>query len=117
MVLESDGCKVFSATRVLALNQIVAEHPIDLLILCHSLTVEECERARSIVHAFSPQAKILILVAGSFPRCATPEDPVVSTGDGPKALLETVDELVEHGMRPEPSGGAPGAAHAQKASA
>jgi hypothetical protein len=100
MVLESVSCTVYSATRLLALNRILTDRPIDLLILCHTLTTEECERAKSVVEAHSPQVKVLVLEAANFAQCAATGDRVVSTAEGPKALLETIGEMA--GIPPEP---------------
>jgi DNA-binding NtrC family response regulator len=93
LVLESAGCTVYTAMRLLAVNQILTERPIDLLILCHSLTTEECERAKSVVEAQSPKVKVLILTAANFTQCNVRADGVVNAGEGPKALLECVNQM------------------------
>jgi hypothetical protein len=112
MVLECAGCKVYVATRLLTLNLILADKPIDLLILCHSLSTEECERVKSVVQGHSPKVKVLTLTAGDFPPCIASGDRMVSTGGGPKALLNAVDQITgkippssEAGVRRQAMGG------------
>ena len=102
-VLECAGYEAHVATHFLALKQILADGPINVLILCHSLTEEECDRARSIVTMRFPKSKVLVLAVNDCPASTKDEEQVVSTGDGPKSMLETVDHLVNNPVPPEPS--------------
>lgn len=104
MVLESVGCMVYTATQLVDVNQILTDHRIGLLILCHTLTVEECERAKVVVETFSPEVKVLVLAAADFAECAESGDRVVSTGSGPKAMLQTVNEMAKIPSEPRPNG-------------
>lgn len=100
MVLESVGCTVYMANRLVDVKQILTDHRIGLLLLCHTLTVEECDRAKAVVETFSPETKVLVLAAADFAECAANGDRVVSTGDGPKAMLRTVNEMAK--IPPQP---------------
>lgn len=99
MVLESAGYEVYAAPSILALNHILANHPashpIDLMILCHSLSDEESNRARSLARARFPRMEVVILAVNSCVLHDADGDSVVDTADGPKTLLETVGDLAK----------------------
>jgi DNA-binding response OmpR family regulator len=101
LVLESAGCKAYIASSVLALNNILAEHPIDLLILCHSLSTKECERARSISLKLRPKIKVLMLATNDLVSHSVEGDPVVDAMAGPRTLLATVEALMTKRKPPE----------------
>lgn len=105
MVLESAGYEVYVAPSILALTHILANHPashpIYVLILCHSLTGEQCNRAQSIGREHFPQMKVVILAVNGLVSHTAEGDSVVDTAEGPKSLLSTVEELVKNGMPPE----------------
>jgi DNA-binding response OmpR family regulator len=102
-VLESADCRVYAASNFLALNQILGDRPIDLLILCHTLTSEECDRAESIARTYTRKTRVLVLTASNFVSCEKRADAVVNAYEGPKTLLETVDHLLDHRIPPEGS--------------
>jgi hypothetical protein len=103
LVLESIGCKVYVGTRLLALNQILANFPIDFLILCHTLSEEECEQVKSIIQSRWPTVKVVVLAANTFDQCSESGDRVVSTGDGPKALVDCIAQMTKK-IPPRPNG-------------
>jgi hypothetical protein len=98
-VFESAGYEVYAATSILALNHILASHPanlpIDLMILCHSLTAEECNRARLIGRAHFPKMEVVILAVNGCVSHTADGDSVVDTAEGPRTLLETVGDLAK----------------------
>ena len=98
-VFESAGYEVYATTSFLALDHILgirpASLPIDLMILCHSLSIEECNRARSLARARFPRMEIVILAVNSCVLHSTEGDTVVDTAEGPRTLLETVEDLAK----------------------
>jgi hypothetical protein len=93
-VLERSGARVWSSTEIIGLLQVAGDQQIDLFILCHSLSPEECDNALALAHTRWPQAESLILLAG-YCGCHTgASDHVVDTGRGPAYLLETVSKLM-----------------------
>jgi len=104
-VFESAGYEVYAATSFLALDHILANHPgslpIDLMILCHSLSTEECNRARSLALARFPKMEVVILAVHSCVSHTIEGDMVVDTAEGPRTLLENVEDLAIKPMEPE----------------
>lgn len=111
-VLECGGCRVYTATHFMALDHILNDRSVDLVILCHSLNEEECTRARSIIKAHSSNLKILNLTVNDSRSSTKDGEQVVSAGDGPKSMLEAVYRLVNHGVPPRPSAAVPAGAKA-----
>lgn len=100
-LVESLGFKVFATDNILTLHQIFTEHPVDVMVLCHSLSPEESERAKAMAREYSPGTRVLILAVseahiGPENKCA------VSVAEGPKALLEAVEQLAESRIPPQP---------------
>lgn len=98
-LLETRGMvlsKHYNAELVGSIPELKALSPdthIDTVILCHSLSPEECDLSASIVRERWPKAKILA-VSGERPSCWTFADKVVSGIDGPSVLLQAIDSLV-----------------------
>ncbi len=64
-VLERSGYNVSVATEWSSLERLMSSATIDLLLLCHTLSMEDCGRAITLAHRGSPEARCLILTAGS----------------------------------------------------
>ena len=93
-VLEQAGYRVLTALTLAEVERIAASESIDLLLLCHSLSVEDSEKALIAVSATHPEMKRLLMTANT-PLCPIGEnDRVLSAFDGPKALAAAVYELV-----------------------
>ena len=96
LILESSNFQVRTVSSLLALNETISTHQIDILILCHSLSSEECKRALDVAHVHSPGIKTLVLTAHDS-ICASlagEDDNVLDTWEGPRVLLDTVQKLV-----------------------
>jgi DNA-binding response OmpR family regulator len=100
-LLESNGLQVYIATHFPALNQTLEDHDVDLLILCHSLTAEECERAVAIVESHPPKLKVLALTTASSDFPVEKVDRVVNASDGPKTLLNIVARFMKNRLAPD----------------
>jgi len=96
-VLQSCGYRALSVRHLSALNQVLLTPPINLLVLCYTLTQKECENA--IAHAKLRWANVkeLALVRYSAARDASPVlRDVQKALDAPDPLLATVGQLVGH---------------------
>ncbi len=62
MVLESVGYRVYRASDLFTAKNMLAEKQIDLLILCHSLSMEERGRALALTYRW-PMMRSLVLTA------------------------------------------------------
>jgi len=93
-LLEQTGYQVCRVANFDDLERILAAGQIDLLVLCHSLSMEECERSIALTFAW-PQMKSLILTAGPKGYADQITGAVLDAMDGPAKLLSTVGKLVE----------------------
>ena len=73
---------------------LLAMHPFDLIILCSSLSEQECDRVFELAECQKPRPQILIL---SPPGCNPPRfaaDHVLMTESGPYQLLKRSAEIL-----------------------
>ena len=71
-----------------------ATQPNLLLILCHSLSMVECEEALAMAHLRLPGMKDLVLM-GAAPACKLGQnDELMNSFDGPNALIATINRLL-----------------------
>ena len=77
------------------LDRISEEEPIDLLILCHSLSEGEAAQAVALVQARWPLTKVLTLSPASLRTQMELHGRVVLPANGASALVETVEKMLE----------------------
>ncbi len=70
------------------------ESRFDLVLLCHTLAPEDCEYASKMIRERWPRAKIVVLVSGQTGCLSPAADRTLSGGDGPRVLLQTIDQLL-----------------------
>ena len=93
-ILERAGYRVLTALTLAEVERIAASESIGLLLLCHSLSVEDCEKALIAVSTIHPEVKRLLMTANT-PLCPVGQnDWVLSAFDGPQALAAAVHDLV-----------------------
>jgi CheY-like chemotaxis protein len=92
-LLERSGYVVRTASDLTELDRMSAEGPVDLLILCHSLSVEEAALAEAVVSSRYARVKILALVIGTSRRGDALHAATVATNEGPAGLLLRVESL------------------------
>ncbi len=94
LVLQKAGFQAWTVTNLADVEKITITQPSDLLILCHSLSREECQYALAMSHLRQPGMKNLVM-AGTTPVCKLgQDDELVSSFDGPRALIATVNRLL-----------------------
>lgn len=96
-VLERAGYRVSTATELSDIAQLVPLDQICLLILCHTLSMEECGRAIALVHTRWPQVETVVLIAGQTGCRPVSSSEVVDAMEGPVKLLNAVAKLVSSG--------------------
>jgi DNA-binding response OmpR family regulator len=94
LVLQKAGFQAWTVTNLADAEKITVTQPSDLLILCHSLSVEECEKALAMSHSRQPGMKNLVLMGAAPVRKLGQNDELMSSFDGPKALIATVNRLL-----------------------
>lgn len=95
LVLARAGFQVCIATTLAEVEGIINIEPIDLLILCHTLSSEECSGALRVSHAMGPKIKTLVLQAQA-PTCpAARQEDVFDIFSGPRALVTTAEQILQ----------------------
>ena len=101
--------KTYDAVEVSSveeLGELPAEPAFDLVLLCHSLSWEECRASVQIAEQRWPEAKILALTTGGFQTPYERADAVVASLQGPVVLLKAIDQLIQRGPLHSPASGA-----------
>jgi DNA-binding NtrC family response regulator len=83
------GAGRFSEARTLLTN-----HRFDLVVVCHSLTNDECERLAMIAHEQNPRCLILAMTATSRAGMKPWADKQLGVDAGPYGLLKKCAEMV-----------------------
>jgi DNA-binding response OmpR family regulator len=92
-VLEQAGHRVRTVASLDALHRMLSTEQADLLILCHSLSMEDCGRSIALTIRW-PQTKSLILTVGLKGYDAQIEGLVLDMMNGPTKLVSAVGKLV-----------------------
>ena len=93
ILLQSAGFEVIAVGKLEQLQTLDA--PIQLLVLCHTLSTNDCEQALSIAATRWPNAKELVLTPlGGISRCATQHEDHFSVSQGPASLIARIRELL-----------------------
>jgi hypothetical protein len=97
-VLQSRGYRVFTAANLAKFKSIPLSVPVRLLILCHSLSAEECDAATLLATSRWPGIKSLVLDFDGTRMPAGLLGQLLHTNDGPAKLLSVVNEIIGAGM-------------------
>ena len=90
---------VATATSIEQFEFLLANSGSDLVVLCHSLSAEECKHACSLVRKHSVCLQVLGIVGPSrSPHTAECDRQLITLGN-PSSLLEAVEAMLEHVWR------------------
>jgi DNA-binding NtrC family response regulator len=89
-VLEAAGFAVARATSVPEIKEVLKERHVALLLLCHTLTVYDCQRAMAAVHEVDPEIITIVLATFSGRTPIQNRNVVVHQMSGPQKLVQTV---------------------------
>jgi hypothetical protein len=92
MVLQRTGNDVFATTRLTEVEEFLKTKSIDLLVLCHTLSVDERKSTLALIPCLCAETKALVLVAGA--QCHEELHATLDCAEGPRRLLATVEHLV-----------------------
>ncbi|HVG27772.1 MAG TPA: hypothetical protein VM865_09215 [Acidobacteriaceae bacterium] len=105
-LLEASGYRALTAMDLPQLEWMAMREPVEVLILCHSLSAVAMERALAWVKERMPHMHTLVMAAGNGPLAGARPDAVLEPLAGPAKLLSMVGELAGHQMtahRPVPA--------------
>jgi DNA-binding NtrC family response regulator len=90
LILEKAGFHVRTASSLPDIQQLLSEPSIDVMLLCHSLTTQDCDQALIITHDRWPQIQTIALVSGSSDCGSQSVDTVLEATEGPAKLISAV---------------------------
>jgi hypothetical protein len=93
-VLESRGYRVLALADLDGFAAIPQTPAIRLVLLCHSLSAEECEAAMSLARARWPEIQSLVLDVDGSRAPAGLLGQLLHTMDGPAKLIAMVGKLM-----------------------
>jgi hypothetical protein len=74
---------------------------MDLLILCYTLSVKECEDGVTIARALQPEIKTLVLTEAPFLYFGDGHNEAVGALGKPEALIAAAKRIVQPAVSPE----------------
>lgn len=92
-ILESRYTAV-SVENLEDLTVLAAGEAFDAIVLCHTLSPDDCQRCLEMVHRLWPGAKVVSMTAGAT-QGRPMGDRVVSGLSGPLALLNAVQQVLQ----------------------
>ncbi len=93
LVLQHAGFDVTVALEMQTAEEKLAAQPFDLFILCHSLSLRNCEEALALTHTLRSGMKNLILSTALSGCSGGAGDVTLSAFANPRTLIETVNKL------------------------
>ncbi len=91
---------VRSAGRFTEARALLTSNDFDLIVLCHSLTADECERLAMMAHDRAPRCQVLAMNASSRGGMAKPwADKQLGVDAGPYGLLKKCAEMVGYVLK------------------
>jgi hypothetical protein len=98
-VLQSRGYRVLTVAHPSKFASIPQNPPIKLLILCHSLSPEECDGATALATARWPEIQSLVLDSDGTRIPAGLLGQLLHTLEGPAKLISVVSQIVGNGRQ------------------
>ncbi len=90
LILAKAGFHVRTASSLPDIQDMHSEPSVDVMLLCHSLSKQECTEALTLTRARWPQIQSIALVSGSSDCGSASADAVMEATDGPAKLISTV---------------------------
>lgn len=86
---------VSAAGRVLEAKIFLAERPFDLIVLCYTLTDDDCQKIIDASRVYSPDAKILMMtITGAKASKSAIDSCLLPAEQGPFVLVKKSAELL-----------------------
>ncbi|HTV03870.1 MAG TPA: hypothetical protein VME86_00780 [Acidobacteriaceae bacterium] len=112
-LLESCGYEVFMASHFPTLIETLRAQQVDLLMMCHSLSDEDCDRAVTLVKGARPKVEVLVLVAARADSGDGNESGEIDTEAGLKSLMAALGGFLKSHMKPVSNGARRREGHAE----
>jgi len=89
------GFEVWETMDVEEIGPILSLHDVHVIVLCHSLTEEQCKGVFEITRPYEGRMKRLVLAATTYCWTAEVGDEILSIFEGPQALIDKVRTMKE----------------------
>ncbi len=99
-LLQRAGYKTFAVLGLAAAEEVLAQEPFDLSILCHTLTPSLREQALARARELQPAIRVLILSTDESTTAWPEPESVFHICDGPRALIAKVDTVLGRPISP-----------------
>ncbi len=93
-VLQGAGYQVAQASHLSELQQVAGERAVALVVLCHTLTQQECDDTRASLCGQRSGIKRLLITANRPLSAQALDEPAISAFDGPRALIDMVGKVL-----------------------
>jgi DNA-binding NtrC family response regulator len=90
LILEKAGFHVRTASSLPDIQQLPSEPSMDVMLLCHSLSTQDCAEALILTHDRWPQIQTIALLTGSSDCGSQSVDTVMEATEGPAKLIGAV---------------------------
>ncbi len=90
---------VRGAGRFIEARTLLTNNVFDLIVLCHSLTPDECERLAAMAHDRSPRCQVLAVTSSSRGSMKPWADKQLGVDAGPYGLLKKCAEMLGYVLK------------------
>jgi hypothetical protein len=94
LILEKEGYRVFTTLEFGDAIRLTMTQQLDVLVLCQSLTVEECNGVLGTVREIAPTLKTIILDHEGLVQPIKGQEQTLEPLRGPRSLLTAVHKMV-----------------------
>ncbi len=94
LLLEKSGHSVVCATNTSEFRTLVLRTTFDLILLCQSISSEECESASRFAREYAPEARLLLMFVRVGKCVPDHADVLLDAQAGPKVFLETTQRIL-----------------------
>jgi hypothetical protein len=93
-LMEKMGCRVIPVTSETEFRETLHTYPVGLVVLCQSLTSEECRKADAFSRKHSPEARVLVLFITQQKYVPQGDGVLLDAQCGPATFLSTVRSML-----------------------
>jgi len=90
LILEKAGFHVRTAANLPDIQQLPAQPPIDVMLLCHTLSGDDCDGALAITRDRWPSIQTIAMVSGRSDCGSKSTDASIDASEGPAKLVSAV---------------------------
>ena len=94
LLLQRAGCEVAGANSLQEFRACILRQSFDLILICQSMSSEECEAASSFAREFAPSARLLVLFTRIGKCIPEQADVLLDAHAGPRVLVETAQRML-----------------------